>query len=335
MTVSNLRVVLSRRPNGAPKVTDFSVIEESLAEPGPHSITVRVDTLSVDAFIRTTLDDREGIHGSAALGAPVMALGVGQVIASSVDHLSVGDWVMGPLMAQTHAQLPARAVQLIEPGENLPPKTFLGVLGMTTGLTAWVGMVEVAGVKAGDTVGVSGAAGAVGSVAVQIAKQRGARVIGIAGGAHKTQYLTSTLGLDAAIDYKSEDVAQRVKALAPDGLDVFFDNVGGSLLDVALDNLAVGARIALCGAISQYEHLDDVRGPKLYLRLAERNALMQGFTVDHYAHRFAEAAVELKDWLIDGHIQLPEHVMRGVDSFPQALITLLTGGHVGKMLVVP
>ncbi|MEM7081020.1 MAG: NADP-dependent oxidoreductase [Pseudomonadota bacterium] len=335
MTDMNRRVVLQQRPSGAPRNADFAVLEVPLEDLGPDSVTVRVDTLSVDAFIRTTLDEREGIHGVAPLGGPVVALGVGQVSASTSEALREGDWVSGPLMAQTHAQLPAGMLQKIEPGEIIPPRTFLGVLGMTTGLTAWVGMVEIAGVQAGDTVVVSGAAGAVGSVAGQIAKARGARVIGIAGGPHKVAYLTDTLGLDAGIDYKQEDPAERIKALAPHGVDVYFDNVGGELLDTVLDNLAVGGRVSLCGAISQYEHLDDVRGPKLYLRLAERNATMRGFTVDHYPQRFAQAAQELSGLMVDGRLVLPEHVMEGIDQFPEALITLLNGGHMGKMLVVP
>ncbi|NJN50761.1 MAG: NADP-dependent oxidoreductase, partial [Gammaproteobacteria bacterium] len=216
-----------------------------------------------------------------------------------------------------------------------PPPTYLGVLGLTTGLTAYVGLLEVINVNQGDTVVVSGAAGAVGSVACQLARIAGARVIGIAGGADKTRYLTDTIGADAAIDYKNEDVGARLTELAPKGVDVFFDNVGGELLDTVLDRIATGARVSICGAISQYQHLDDVRGPKLYLRLAERNARMCGFTVDHYASKFGEASVRLAGWMNEGKLKLPEHVEPGIDRFPGALIKLFTGGHKGKMLVTP
>ncbi|MEJ2090205.1 MAG: NADP-dependent oxidoreductase, partial [Gammaproteobacteria bacterium] len=208
-------------------------------------------------------------------------------------------------------------------------------LGMTTGLTAYVGLLEVAHVNEGDTVVVSGAAGAVGSVACQLGTIQGATVIGIAGGPDKGRYLTETIGADAAVDYKNENVGTRLDEMAPDGVDVYFDNVGGELLDTLLDRLKTGARVSLCGAISQYGHLDDVRGPKLYLRLAERNACMCGFTVDHYADRFAEATERLARWMAEGRLALPEHIEAGIESFPAALIMLFTGGHMGKLLVTP
>ena len=209
---TNRRITIAARPNGMPQVSDFNVVEDELGELPPDHVLVKVDTLSVDAFIRTTLDAQEGIHGVAPLGGPVVALGVGQVISSSSDNLAVGDWVNGPLMAQSHAQLPAGMLQKISPAANIPPSTYLGVLGLTTGITAWVGMIEIGGVKEGDTVVVSGAAGAVGSVAGQIAKARGATVIGIAGGPHKCDYLRDTLGLDVAIDYKKRRRRRTAKA---------------------------------------------------------------------------------------------------------------------------
>jgi len=329
--VMNRRVILQARPDGQPRESDFAMDEVEVAEPGEGMVLIEVDYLSVDAFTRTTLTGN-ALHGIVELGAPVTALGVGRVLASGDASLSPGDAVFGPTLTQTHALMPAAMFQKIDTAE-VPAQTYLGVLGMTTGLTAYVGLLEVAGVNPGETVVVSGAAGAVGSVAGQIARIQGARVIGIAGGPAKVRYLEDTLRLDAGIDYKGEDVAARLDALAPDGIDVYFDNVGGELLDLVLDRLATGARIALCGAISQYDHLDDVRGPKLYLRLAERNARMCGFTVDHYADRFADAVSELVGWLKSGELTLPEQVEEGIDRFPAALITLLTGGHMGKMLV--
>ncbi len=199
-----------------------------------------------------------------------------------------------------------------------------------------VGLIAVGEVQPGDTVAVSGAAGAVGSCVVQLAKARGARVIGIAGGQKKCAYLTETLGADVAIDYKRGEVAARLRATAPDGIDVFFDNVGGDILDGALDNLApAGARVVICGAISQYQHLDNVAGPKLYLRLAERNASMRGFVVSHHAARFAEAREEIAGLLRDSKLRLPEHVMSPIDEFSHALLMLFTGGHVGNLVVRP
>jgi NADPH-dependent curcumin reductase CurA len=329
----NHRVTLASRPKGAPVAADFALVELALDELPADHVCVKVDTLSVDAFIRTTLDAQEGIHGVAPLGGPVVALGVGEVIASNSDSLAPGDWVSGPMMAQTYAQMPAAMFNKISPAANIPPSTYLGVLGLTTGITAWVGMVTIGEVAAGQTVLVSAAAGAVGTVASQVAKARGATVIGIAGGPEKCQFLTDTIGLDGAIDYKRDDVAEQIKQAAPDGVDLYFDNVGGELLDIVLDNLAVEGTVVLCGAISQYNHLDDVRGPKLYLRIAERNASMRGFTVDHYPQVFAQAADDLTELMMNGQMNLPEHIVEGVAQFPDALLAMFSGGHMGKLLV--
>ncbi len=334
MAVTNHLVYVKQRPNGMPALDDFGSKEVTISEVPDQYVLVKVDTLSVDAFIRTTLDDA-GLHTMSDLGAPVTALGVGEVMESQFPGLQSGDWVCGPLMAQTHALMPGAAFQKIEPSANIPPSTYLGILGLTTGITAWAGMVRVGEVQADDVVVVSGAAGAVGTVAGQLAKARGARVIGIAGGAEKCNFLTRELGLDAAIDYKGEDIVSRLNTLAPDGVNVFFDNVGGEILDHVLDNLAMGARVVICGAISQYQDLHDVRGPKLYLRLAERNASMRGFTVDYYAPDFPAANEELSRLMTEGKIKLPEHVVNGVDQFPQALLTLFNGGHRGKLVVKP
>ena len=331
--VAARRVVLRARPQGLPKTSDFEVETIELGDPGAGEVLLEVDAISIDAFIRTTLDG-DGIHGTVGLGAPVTALGVARVLASGDESLAADDWVFGPTLAQSHALMPAAMFQRIDTSE-VPASSYLGVLGMTTGLTAYFGLLEVAGVKEGDTVVVSGAAGAVGSVACQLARIAGGRVIGIAGGPEKVRYLTDTLGAGAGIDYKHEDVAARLDELAPDGIDVYFDNVGGELLDTVLDRLAMGARVSICGAISQYEHLDDVRGPRLYLRLAERNSCMCGFTIDRFAERFGEAVPKLIEWMRAGDLVLPEHVEQGLERFPDALITLFSGGHIGKLLVKP
>jgi len=327
------RVVLRSRPRGLPVQGDFAMASVELGQPGAGEVLIEVGFISVDAFIRTTLDGA-GIHGTVDTGAPITALGVGRVLASGDARLVAGDWVFGPTLAQTHALMPAAMFQKVDTS-LAPPSAYLGILGMTTGLTAYFGLLEVAGVAAGETVVVSGAAGAVGTVACQLASIAGARVIGIAGGPDKVRYLTETIGANAAIDYKGEDVAARLDVLAPNGVDVYFDNVGGELLDTVLDRIATGARIAICGAISQYQHMDAVRGPRLYLRIAERNARMSGFTVDHYAARFGEAVPRLIEWMRDGRLVLPEQVEKGIERFPAALIKLFTGGHVGKLLVAP
>lgn len=318
-----------------PTMEDFGLETVEIADvPEGHAI-VAVDTLSMDAWIRTTLNDA-GMHETAEIGATIPAFGVGRVVKSNAPGLAVDDWVYGLLSAQTHAVLPEAALRKLELGDGIEARHFIGPLGVTTGLTAWAGLVAVAEVREGDVVLVSGAAGAVGSVVVQLAKARGAHVIGIAGGPEKCRYLTETLGADAAIDYKQGDVAARLKEAAPGGIDVFFDNVGGELLDVALDALApAGARVAICGAISQYADLNDVRGPSLYLRLAERNAMMKGFVVTHYAARFPEAIAEISALIRAGKMVLPEHVVEGIEHFPDALFMLFGGGHTGNLVVRP
>ena len=180
---------------------------------------------------------------------------------------------------------------------------------------------------------VSAAAGAVGSVAGQIAKIDGARVIGIAGGPEKCAHLTEVLGFDEAIDYKNENVNERLRELAPDGVNVFFDNVGGPILDAVLDNLAMQARVVICGAISQYDDMDNVTGPSLYLRLAERRSRMEGFAYFHYLDRIEPAMAELAGWLEDGSLVMPEHILEGIESFPEAVYFMFQGGNIGKLMV--
>ena len=295
-----------------PVIDDFGVEDEAIEDIPPGHVVAKVDTLSMDAWIRTTLNE-EGMHRTGDIGSTIRALGVGQIIESNSDKLAVGDWVYGPMSAQTHALLADSAATRIMPEDGIPPGAFAGPLGITTGLTAWVGLVSVGEVQKDDVVVVSGAAGAVGSVVVQLAKQRGAFVIGIAGGPDKCTYLTDTLGADIAIDYKNSDVGEALAKAAPDGLDIFFDNVGGQILDHALGNLAQsGARVVICGAISQYQNLGDVRGPKLYLRLAERNASMRGFVVSHYAAHYPQAIAEISNLLRSGKLVLPEHVVEGI-----------------------
>ena len=329
----NRKVVLARHVTGLVGPEDFRIEDETAREPGPGEILVQVDSISIDAFIRTSLNAQEGLHTQVPVGGTVIALGVGRVVESNAEGFAVGDAVSGPLLAQTYATMPASMFQKVDGA--VPLSAYLGVFGLTTGLTAYVGIRHVGEVKAGDTVLVSAAAGAVGCIVAQIARNLGAKVIGLAGGPEKCAFLTGTLGLDGAIDYKGEDVAARLKALAPDGIDVFFDNVGGEILDIALDNIRERGRVVICGAISQYNDQEHVRGPSLYLRLAERHARMEGFTVMHFTDRFPEAFAQLGQWLAEGKISMPEQVEHGIDAFPDALRKLFLGGNVGKMLVKP
>jgi hypothetical protein len=331
----NRKVVLVSRPRGALAASGFRVETEALAPLAGGQVRVDVSRLSIDAFIRTTLET-SAYHGSLPLGGTVMALGVGSVRESRAPGLAPGDWVSGPLMAQTAATLPAAMLEKIDLA-LAPASAHLGVLGLTTGVTAFVGVREVGLVRPGETCVVSAAAGAVGCMAGQIAKLDGARVVGIAGGPEKCGFVTGELGFDAAVDYKRGDTAEQLRAAAPRGVDVYFDNVGGELLDVLLDQINLRARIVICGAISQYsgDLSKGVRGPTLYLRLAERQSRMEGFAVTHFPEKFGEAKAALAGWLRGGRVRLPEHVVSGLDRFPDALVLLFSGGHTGKLLLAP
>jgi len=329
----NRKVVLASRPRGVPAPGDFRVVEEPLAPLADGQVRIDVSHLSIDAFIRTALE-ASGFHGSVPIGGTVSALGVGRVRESRFAGLAPGDAVFAPVGAQSIATLPGAMAKRIDE-KRAPATAHLGVLGLTTGLTAYMGVRKVGAVKRGETFVVSAAAGAVGSIAGQIARLDGARVIGIAGGAGKVRHLTQELGFDAAIDYKHENVAERLRALAPDGVDVFFDNVGGEILDVVLDQIKLGARIVICGAISQYsgDMSKGVRGPALYLRLAERHARMEGFAVFHFAEAYPEAEAALTEWLASGRIKLHEHVEHGLEKFGATLAMLFDGSHTGKLLL--
>ena len=331
---SNRRVVLAARPQGAPKQEDFRVEDVELGALEEGQVLVGVEHLSIDAFIRTTLEE-VAFHGSVPIGGTIPALGVGRVIESASPDFAASDGVFAPVGAQTRALLPAAMLQKVDE-KRAPLRAYLGALGMTTGLTAYFGIRNVGLVKQGETVVVSGAAGAVGSIAGQIAKLDGGRVIGIAGGPDKVRFLVDELGFAGAIDYKGEDVGKRLDELAPDGIDVFFDNVGGELLDLVLDRIAERARVVICGAISQYNNshaTGGARGPAFYLRLAERYARMEGFTVSHFAEHFGEATEQIADWMDAGKLVMREDIVTGIDRFPEALVGLFNGANTGKLLV--
>lgn len=328
---TNRRVVLLRRPTGQASPDCFRVEDVELAPLEPGHVRVAVDYISVDAGTRTMLRG-EGFHMQVGIGETIRASGVGRVIESASDGWEVGQAVKGGLGAQTVATVSANEIKRVD--DSLGPISLhLGVLGGSTGVTAWIGIREVAKPGPGDTFVVSAAAGAVGSIAGQIAKRDGARVIGIAGGSVKAAHVVDTLGFDAAIDYKNDDVNARLRELCPQGVNVFFDNVGGPILDAVLDNLAMRARVVICGAVSQYDDMDDVTGPSMYLRLAERQSRMEGFAYFHFPQSIVPATEELAGWVADGSIVLPETVLDGIDRYPEALQFMFEGRNIGKLLV--
>lgn len=328
----NRKVVLANKPAHLPTLDCFAIQPEELAPPAAGHVLVKVEHISIDAWVSTMLG-AGSLHGALPLGGIIPGLGIGRVLQSNDPALKEGDAVFGPVGAQTHLVAPAAMFRKLDTSQ-LPARSYLGVLGLTTGLTAWVGMNSVGGLVASDTVVVSAAAGATGSVACEIARIVGARVIGIAGGADKVRYLEQDLGIAAGIDYKNEDVGKRLAELAPQGVNLFFDNVGGTILDAVLDNIAPEARVVICGAISQYPRLDQVTGPSRYLKLAERNSSMRGFTVDHWSKDHPQAEAELSSWLKAGKFKLREEILGGIERFPEAIL-MLYSGHVGKLMVAP
>ncbi len=327
----NTRIVLAHRPEGTAVPDCFSVEATPVAPIEPGQVRVGVEFVSVDAGTRTMLRG-EGFHQQVGLGEVIRATAVGRIIESAADGWEVGRAVKGGLGAQTIATMkPAHLEPIDDTVGSL--SLHLGPLGGSTGVTAWVGVRHIGRPRVGETFVVSAAAGAVGSMAGQIAKLDGARVIGIAGGPVKCAHLVGNLGFDAAVDYKNDDVRTRLRELCPDGVNVFFDNVGVPILDDVLDNLAMGARVVICGAVSQYDHMDRVTGPSLYLRLAERQATMAGFAYFHTPELIAPAIAELTGWVRDGVVSLPETVLDGIERYPEALQLMFEGGNIGKLLV--
>ncbi|MAU39190.1 MAG: NADP-dependent oxidoreductase [Rhodobiaceae bacterium] len=325
------KIVLKERPIDNPKVEGFDIIEEISRAPNDGEILVQMQALEIGAWIRTTLNE-EAFHGSTPIGGTIPALGIGKVLISKSDTFKEGDIVNGPIFAQTHTTMPAEMFAKVENPE-IDPFTQIAVLGVTTGLTAYFGIYEVGQVKKDDVVLVSGAAGGVGALVCQLAKIKGAKVIGVAGGKEKCEVLVNEIGADAAIDYKKDNLDEKIKEFASEGIDIFFDNVGGEILDAALDNIRDRARVVICGAISQYSHHDSVNGPSLYLRLAEKYSRMEGFTVMHFEDRYQEASKELLSLYEQGKLKIPYHIEDGIENFPLALQKLFTGGNTGKLMV--
>jgi NADPH-dependent curcumin reductase len=331
MTPLNRRVVLVRRPEGTATPDCFAIEDQPLPPLQPGAVRVAVEYVSVDAGTRTMLRG-EGFHQQVGLGEVVLAGGVGRVVESADDELPVGQAVRGGTGVQTLATINARMLGKVD--DTLGPlSVHLNALGGSTGVTAWIGVREVAKPQAGESFVVSAAAGAVGSLVGQIAKRDGAYVIGIAGGPAKCRHLIDALGFDAAIDYKNEDVTERLRELCPGGVNVFFDNVGGTVLDAVLDHLALRARVIICGAVTQYDDMDHVVGPSRYLRLAERQSRMEGFAFFHFPERIAAATEELSAWVREGSLVAVDHVLDGIEQFPHALEFMFSGGNTGKLLV--
>jgi NADPH-dependent curcumin reductase CurA len=318
---------------GEPTADDFEVREVDTPLPDDGEALVQIMQISLDPAMRGWMSDAPSYVPPVGLGHVMRAGTAGVVLESRSDKLARGDHVVGMLGVQEQAVAPDNALTRVDP-TIAPLQTYLGALGMP-GLTAYFGLTEVGNLKQGDTVVVSGAAGAVGSVAGQLAKAMGAaRVVGIAGGPEKCTWIVDDLRFDAAIDYKNESVGRRLHELCPDGIDVYFDNVGGDVLDAALANLAMHARVVLCGAISQYNAEGGMRGPSNYMMLLVRRARMQGYLVFDYVDKYREALRAMGHWLAEGKLKAREDVVDGsIDDFPAALMKLFRGENMGKLVL--
>ncbi len=330
-SLTNRQWRLAARPHGLPVLSDWEFTEEPVPSPGEGEFVVRVVYISLDPAMRGWMNAGRSYVPPVGVGEVMRALGAGEVIESRHPAFAVGDHVTGTFGVQAYALSDGSGVTRVST-DLVPLTVSLSVLGMT-GMTAYFGLLDIGKPVAGETVVVSGAAGAVGMVVGQIAKIKGCRVVGIAGGAEKCRFIVEELGFDAAIDYKSEDVRVALRDQCPDRINVYFDNVGGDVLDAALTRLARHARIVICGSVSQYNNEGPARGPANYMALLVDRARMEGFLVFDFAARYAEAGAEMAAWIAEGRLRTLEHVVPGLESFPDTLLKLFRGENFGKLIL--
>lgn len=331
----NRQIILANRPVGAVDSTTTTLVESPRPSCGPDQALIKVGMLSIDPTIRTWMNDAPGYLPPIGIGDVIRSSGAGVVVESNSSRYNPGDIVYGMTNWQEWVLADDQNKFTVLPqGMGLDLATVLNVLGVT-GITAYFGLTDVGQFHEGDVVVVSGAAGATGSVVGQIAKARGARrVVGIAGGAEKCAEVVESYGFDDCLDYREPHLARRLRESCPEGIDVYFDNVGGEILDAALSNIAMRARVVLCGAISQYNEMKNARGVTNTSMLIMRRARMEGFIVLDYSSRFAEAQLELAGMVHAGSLVHREHLVTGLEHAPDALNLLFTGGNHGKTLVV-
>jgi NADPH-dependent curcumin reductase CurA len=333
--MNNRQLILSQRPVGLVDASTTELVETPRPVCGPDEALIKVGTLSIDPTIRTWMNDAPGYMVPIGIGDVIRSGGVGVVVETKTPHYQVGDVVSGVTNWQEWV-LASRENKftIIPKGLGLDVATVMNVLG-TTGITAYFGLLDVGQFKSGDVVVVSGAGGATGSVVGQIAKARGAKkVVGIAGGPQKCAEVVELYGFDECLDYREENLSRRLRAACPDGIDIYFDNVGGEILDAALANIAMRGRIVVCGAISQYNAMEQPRGVANTSMLIVKRARMEGFLVFDYAPRFLDAQMELAGMVHNGSLVHHEHLVHGLEKAPDALNLLFSGGNHGKTLVV-
>ena len=328
---TNRQFRLAARPVGLPKSSDWSFVDEPVAAPREGELLVKLRYISLDPAMRGWMNEGRSYVRPVELGHVMRAAGVGEVIESRNESFPTGAYVVGTFGVQEYAVSDGTAVYRVDPNLTPPPK-FLSVLGLT-GLTAYFGLLDIGRPEPGQTVVVSAACGAVGQIVGQIAKIKGCRAVGIAGGPEKCRYVVDKLGFDAAVDYKREDVRDALRTHCPDRIDVYFDNVGGEILDTALTLLARHARIVLCGAISQYNETGPRHGPANYMALLVDRARMEGFLVFDFFSRYPEAIGDMAGWMAEGRLRSREDIVSGIETFPDALLRLFRGENFGKLML--
>ncbi len=330
---TNRQITLAARPTGYPKESDFKLVASPIPDLQDGQILVRILYMSVDPYMRGRMNDVQSYAPAVKLGQVMVGGAVGSVIQSTNARFQEGDLVEGPFGWQEYAISDGAGVRKID-GSLAPISTALGILGMP-GLTAYFGLLDICNPQPGETVVVSGAAGAVGSLVGQIARIKGCRVVGIAGGDDKVNYLTGELGFDAAFNYKTvDDYYAKLKELCPKGIDAYFDNVGGAITDAAFRLINTKARIAVCGQISQYNVDKPEMGPRILLvSLLVKQARAEGFLVSQFANRFGEGLKQMAAWLSEGKLKYREDIEEGLENAPRAFIAMLKGRNTGKQLV--
>ena len=326
------QIVLASRPSGWPTAENFELTQAGRPDLADGQVRVRNLFMSVDPYMRGRMNDVKSYVPPFRLGEPLEGGAVGTVVESRSPDLAEGDLVLHMLGWRDEAVLPARQARKIAPAEGLSPSVYLGVLGMPT-LTAYVGLLDIAEFKAGESVFVSGAAGAVGSMAGQIAKLKGAkRVIGSAGSEEKVRWLRE-IGFDAAFNYRAGSVLDQLREAAPDGIDVYFDNVGADHLDAALVMLGNHGRVAMCGAIAHYNATEPPAGPRNIGLVVIKRLTLRGFIITDHGNRLPDMIADVSGWLREGKLVYAETVVDGLEHAPEAFIDLLRGANTGKMLV--
>ncbi len=327
----NKQLLLRKRPEGLPSSDTWELVESPIPGPKEGEVLFKILYVSLDPAMRGWMNDVRSYIPPVGIGEVMRAGTIGEVIASNNSKIKVGDYYSGWGGVQSFTTSNGEGWFKVDP-KLAPLPTFIGTLGMP-GFTAYFGLLDVGKPKAGETVLVSGAAGAVGSIVGQIAKIKGCRVVGIAGGPEKCQYLKEELGYDEVIDYKNEDIKDAIKSTCKEGIDIYFDNVGGEILNAALTRLNKRARVVICGAISQYNSTTNVEGPSNYLSLLVSRSRMEGFVILDYVSQFGQAAVEIGGWIANGEIKSKEQIVEGIENFHDTFLRLFNGNKKGKLIL--